>query len=244
MSDEEVKKTERLEAIVGLSAPHRAHFDTIEKAEDQDAFLAKSDDERQLLVPKVEKTEAEPEVQKNEDPNVIYTSQDGTVFTKDDDIRLVTVTIEKDSKDAEIAALKLEKSDREFEKRAELELANLPGTVSQRGELLKSVESIENPEHRAAALKALTAGNAASEDVTKSLGTAEGAKVEKTASVQAAFQKSDFEVQLDDLAKGEAIKLGLDPVKDFAKAYSIVVSSDEGKELYNQHRNAMINRIA
>jgi hypothetical protein len=50
-------------------------------------------------------------------------------------------------------------------------------------------------------------------------------------------------VKLDDLAKAEAIKLDLDPVKDFAKAYKIVLASTEGKELYNQHRNAMIDRM-
>jgi hypothetical protein len=50
-------------------------------------------------------------------------------------------------------------------------------------------------------------------------------------------------VKLDDLAKAEAIKLNLDPVKDFAKAYKIVLASPEGKELYNQHRNAMIDRM-
>jgi hypothetical protein len=246
--DEELKKAnERLESIVALSATHRAHFDTIEKAEDQDAFLAKSADERELLsAPKVEKTEDEHKsdvVEKTEDPNVVYTAKDGTVFTKSDDPRLVAAIVEKDSKDAEIAALKLEKSDNEFEKRAETELANLPGTVAQRAALLKSVESIENPEHREAALKALKVGNSASEDVTKSLGTTEGSKTPAAPAPQGAqIQKSASEIQLDDLAKAEAIRLDLDPVKDFAKAYNIVVNSPEGKELYNQHRNAMISR--
>lgn len=248
--DEELKKAnERLTTVVALSASHRAHFDTIEKAEDQDVFLAKSADERELLVAPVEKTEPKEEVviEKNEDPNVVYTAADGTVFTKSDDPRLVAAIVGKDAGDAKIAALQLEKSDGEFEKRAEKELANLPGTVAQRAELLKSVEGIENPEHREAALKALKAGNSASEDVTKSLGTSEGAKVEKTDEAHQAgaqIQKTEFEVKLNDLAKAEAIKLDLDPVKDFAKAYSIVVNSDEGKDLYNQHRNAMIKRIA
>jgi len=244
MDDELKKANERLTAVVALSASHRAHFDAIEKTEDQDAFLVKSTDERELLVtPKVEKTEDAPKVEKNEDPDVVYTANDGTVFTKSDDARLVAAIVEKDSKDAEIAALKLEKSDGEFEKRAEKELANLPGTVAQRAALLKSVEGIPNPEHRDAALKALRAGNSAGDDVTKSLGTSASAKVEKTESRPGVIQKSDSEIKLDDLAKAEAIKLDLDPVKDFAKAYAIVVNSDEGKALYNQHRNAMISRV-
>lgn len=243
--DEELKKAnERLESIVGLSASHRAHFDTIEKAEDQDAFLAKSADERELLAaPKVEKTEDEPKVEKSENPDVVYTAADGTVFTKSDDPRLVAEIVKSDTQAREIEALKAEKVDSEFEKRAEKELANLPGTVSQRAELLKSVESIENPEHREAALKALTAGNAASEDVTKSLGTSESASTEKTESVPGAIQKSEFEVKLDSLAKAEAIELKLDPVKDFAKAYNIVLATPEGKDLYNKHRDAMISRL-
>ena len=247
--DEELKKAnERLTAVVALSASHRAHFDAIEKVEDQDAFLAKSADERELLVAPVEKAEPkeEPKVEKNEDPNVVYTANDGAVFTKSDDPRLVAAIIEKDSKDKEIELLKADKADGEFAKRAEIELANLPGTVAQRAELLKSVESIENPEHREAALKALKAGNSASEDVTKSLGTSEGAKTPTAtpATEGAQLQKSDSEVQLEDLAKAEAIKLKLDPVKDFAKAYQIVLASPEGKDLYNQHRNAMIKRVA
>lgn len=248
--DEELKKAnERLESIVALSAEHRAHFDTIEKAEDQDAFLAKSADERELLVKPVEKTEEpKPEIEKNEDPDVVYTAKDGTVFTKSDDPRLVAAIVEKDSKDAEIAALKLEKSDNEFEKRAETELANLPGTVKQRAELLKSVESIENPEHREAALKALKAGNSASEDLTKSLGTQTGDKVAKTSAPTggAVLHKSEGQIQLDDLAKAEAIKLGLDPSKpgDFAKAYNVVMASPEGLDLYNKHRDAMISRAS
>jgi hypothetical protein len=243
--DEELKKSvERLEAIVALPADHRAHFDAIEKAEDQDAFLAKSAEERAEIVKPVEKAE-EPKVEKSENPDAIYTAADGTVFTKSDDPRLVAAIIEKDSKDAEIAALKAEKADSELEKRAEVELANLPGTVKQRAELLKSVESIENQEHREAALKALKAGNSANEDVTKSLGTSESAKVEKTAAPQGAqLQKSDSEVELDDLAKKEAVKLGLDPVKDFAKAYQIVLATPEGKDLYNKHRDAMIKRVS
>ena len=247
--DEELKKAnERLESIVALSAAHRAHFDTIEKTEDQDAFLAKSADERELLVKPVEKTEDEHKsdvVEKTEDPNVVYTAADGTVFTKSDDPRLVAAIVEKDSKDAEIAALKLEKSDNEFEKRAETELANLPGTVKQRAELLKSVESIENPEHREAALKALKAGNSASQDVTKSLGTSEGSKTPAAPAPQGAqLQKSEGEIELDELAKAEAVKLGLDPVKEIGKALKVVLATPAGEELYNKHRNAMINRTS
>ena len=246
--DEDLKKAnERLASIVALSAQHRAHFDTIEKAEDQDVFLAKSADERELLsAPKVEKTEDEPkvEIEKNENPDAVYTANDGTVFTKSDDPRLVAAIIEKDSKDKEIELLKGEKADAEFERRAEIELANLPGTVAQRAGLLKSVEAIENPDHREAALKALKAGNSASEDVTKSLGTQEGAKLTKSSPVPGTFQKSEPELKLEDLAKAEAVKLGLDPVKDFAKAYQVVLASDEGKDLYNQHRESMINRMS
>jgi len=246
--DEELKKSvERLEAIVALPADQREHFDAIEKAEDQDAFLAKSADERAEIVKPVEKAEetVEEEVAKSEDPNVVYTAADGAVFTKSDDPRLVAAIIEKDSKDREIEALKAEKADQEFEKRAEIELANLPGTVKQRAELLKSVESIENPEHREAALKALKAGNSASEDVTKSLGTSNEASNDAPATPQGAqLTKSASETKLDDLAKAEAIKLGLDPVKDFAKAYQIVLATPEGKDLYNQHREAMIKRAA
>ena len=239
--DEELKK--RYEAIIALPAEHRAHFDTIEKAEDQDVFLAKSVDERTAVVaPKVEKTEA-PKVEKSTNPDVVYTAKDGTVFTKSDDPRLVAAIVGKDASDAKIAALEIEKSDKEFEKRAETELANLPGTVTQRAALLKSVEEIENPEHREAALKALTSGNAGNADVTKSLGTSEGASTEKTSVPAGSIQKSEHEVKLDDLAKAEAIKLKLDPVKDFAKAYGIVLASLEGQELYSQHRAAMINRI-
>jgi len=245
--DEELKKANaRLESIVALPATQRAVFDKFDKVEDQDAFLAKSADERELLAaPKVEKTEDKPEVKvEKSDPDVVYTATDGTVFTKTDDPRLVAAIIEKDSKDKEIELLKAQKADGEFEKRAEIELANLPGTVAQRAALLKSVEGIENPEHREAALKALIAGNTAGGDVTKTLGTQEGAKVEKTEGLAGQIQKSDAEVQLDDLAKAEAIKLNLHPVKDFAKAYDIVLNSPEGKELYNQHRNAMIARIS
>lgn len=219
--DEKLQKAvDRLTAIVALPADQRAHFDAIAKVEEQDAFLAKSAEDRAAIVkPVVEK--------KAVDPVVVYTAADGTVFTKSDDPRLVAAIVEKDSKDKELAALRLEKSDREFEKRAETELAHLPGTIQERAALLKAVDGIKDETQRSAALKSLAAGNKANEANTTSLGTSTPRKVEKSAP----------NAELDELAKAHATEKGL----PFAKAYAAVLDTPKGKELYNQHRESMIS---
>lgn len=222
--DEKLQKAvDRLTAIVALPAAQRAHFDALAKVEDQDAFLAKSAEERVALVAPAPKVD----VAKSEAPQVVYTAADGRVFTKNDDPRLVAEIVKSDSKDKELAALKAEKSDREFEKRAETELAHLPGSIAERAALLKAVDGIPDETQRSAALKALAAGNKGNETATQSLGTSTPRKLEKSAPV----------AELEQLAKARAEKDGT----TYAKAYLTVIETPQGKELYNQHRNAMIN---
>ena len=232
--DELQKANERLQAIVALPADQRAHFDAIEKAEDQDAFLAKSADERTEIVkaataPKVEKTETpEAKVEKSEGSEVIYTALNGSTFTKNDDARLVAAVIEADTakKNADAALAKAEEA--AFEKRADEELAHLPGTTKSRAALLKSVEAIEDEGERAQALKALKAGNDAMGNPTNTVGY-QGT---------VAIEKSDADNELDELAKAHANEKGI----SFEKAYDAVLQTPKGRELYEQHREAMITR--
>jgi hypothetical protein len=217
------KNADRLNSIVGLSTAHRAHFDSLEKVESQDEFLAKSATERDVIV-----TESAKAAEKASETNSqeVYTARDGRVFTKSDDPMIVAAIIHADSLEKKVDALEKRDSDREIAKRAETELGNLPGTIETRTALLKSVESITDEGERKAALKALTAANEAASINTEALGTLNGANVPDVGSPQA---------ELDKLAKTEQAANG----GTFEAAFTKACDTPEGRVLYNKHRESM-----
>lgn len=97
------KQVARLSKIAKLSGAHKAYLDTL-AAEDAEAFLAKSNTERDALVADVAK--------RNDEANkVVYTSKStGDVYRAKDDTRLVDMAKRMDEQAEEIEKSAIRKS--------------------------------------------------------------------------------------------------------------------------------------
>lgn len=203
------KRAERAEAIAAMPADVRKHFDGL-PVEAQDAFIAKSEDERAEIVKAAAEANA-----------VVYTATDGTEYTKSDDPRLVKMAKDRDADRKELAKSAAAAKDLEIENIAK-SLTHLPGDLDARKALVKSVQSIEDEAQRTRAMDALKAQDAALGQAFKSAGT-----------TGAAAPVSDAETQLNELAKAEMEANG----GTFAKAYDTVLKTEQGRELYAQTLN-------
>ena len=107
------KRAERAERIVKMSGAHKTHFDTL-TGDDAEAFLAKSNAEREAIVKAVRDADAALS-------EVVYTSSStGETFSKRDDARLVSM-----AKRADEQAAQIEKAD--VRKQAAEILGGMPG---------------------------------------------------------------------------------------------------------------------
>lgn len=150
---EELKKqVASLNAIAALTGVEKTHFDALDEG-DRTAFLKMDRDARTAAIDAAEKdrTDADP---------IVYKSASGQEFRKSDDPRLVEMAKSMDEQTKENIRLRKAAEDQALAKRVETELANLPGTVEVRKEILRSVETIEDEATRTAALDVLKANNA------------------------------------------------------------------------------------
>jgi hypothetical protein len=146
------KKLAKAEAYGKLSDSEKAHYGKLDDAE-KDAFLAKSEDERAEIVKAAAKAAA--------DGNpVVYKASDGSEYRKNDDPRLIALAKQSDERLASLEKAHKDSAEASLKKRAEEDLANLPGTVETRIALLKQVDAIPDEKARAEALAALKAHNA------------------------------------------------------------------------------------
>lgn len=179
---ETTKRAERAEGIAKLTAEERTHFDKLNTA-DQDAFLAGDAEFRKQRIEAakpapVQKTEVEIRLEKAEQKNAELTER-----------------VRKAEDAAELAT---------FVKRAGTELAHLPGTDEEKGAMLRAVEKIADPAAREIALKALRAGNAAQESLTKAVGSGRAAAVTGSAEDQMAAKVNEYMKADHKLTKGAA----------------------------------------
>ena len=151
--EEQAAKTARFESIIVLTPDHRAYFDGL-NAKKQDAFLAKSEDERSSEIEAVQKATTD------DDP-VVYTTMDGMDIRKSAGEAVVVALKASDEIRKENAVLKGQREQDRLEKAASETLSNLPGDLAVRASVLKAVEGIENEEHRDGAMELLKAGNEA-----------------------------------------------------------------------------------
>lgn len=179
------------------------------------AFLAKSAEQR--------KTEVEAEIAKaaEKDP-VAYTADDGTQYRKSAGDAMIAMAKRNDELAKGLAVEKAAREDADLKKRATAEFANLPGDDVAKAALLKSVEGIADEKVRKAAMDAIKAGNNAMS----------GAFVRKGSSNTPNDAGHDNEAvgELDALAK----KYASEKKVDYAKAYTAVCETPEGKALYEK----------
>lgn len=192
--------------IVVLTDAQHAHYAKLAPA-DAEAFLAKSDAERAVVMVEVEKANA-----------VEYTSEDGIVYRKSDDPRLISMAKQLDESKrvakAESAARELV----ELKKRAADTIGKVAGSDDCHVALLKAVESIEDDKLRGEAIAALKSANefAAQSETAPGLNPGGEPKL------------ADATAEYDALVTETAKSLG----GDRSKAADAVLKTKRGKELY------------
>lgn len=204
--DELTKRANRAESVIALSPEHRAHFDQLE-GDAADEFLGKSATERDAIL------RAEAEADK-----VVYKAADGTEFRASDDSRIVAQAKRADQAIAKAEAAEKRAEDAELRKRAETTLSHSPGTIEERMETLRAVESIQDENARETSLKQLRAGNDALKAAFESNGSTDsGGAGDETPMGQ-----------LDALVA----KVAKDENLSEADAYTKVLETPEGQALY------------
>ncbi|AKQ75851.1 hypothetical protein FDH82_gp61 [Roseobacter phage RDJL Phi 2] len=208
------KQLARQTSVAELTDVQKAHFGTLDETA-QDVFLAKSADDRQAEVDTVAKNAADA------DP-VVYKTLDGLELRKSAGDALIAMAKSNDTLRKQNDELAKNAANETLRKRAETELAHLPGDVDARMALIKSVDGIEDKTQREAAMNALKAQNEAM------------AKAFKTAGHGGEAPVNSATEQLDALAKAHA---EANPGTSFAKAYDAVLETAKGAELYAQSLN-------
>lgn len=193
-------------SVAELSDAEKEVFASIEGEEARTEFLGKSADERAELIAKAADENA-----------VIYKSLDGVEFTAQDDERLVSLAKQADEYKAQLVAAEEASIEKSYNERAETQLAHLPGELVTKNAVLRAIDGIEDEAVREQALSMLKAQSVAIEEqfVTKGV---EGEEAE------------------GDLGGLEKMAAAYAEEHDttLSKAYSEVLRTPEGRNLYNQ----------
>lgn len=197
-------------AYGALTDAQKAYAADLPEGDERNAFIQKSDAEREAIV---EKATAE-------DP-VVYTRLDGTELRKSAGDLVIQLAKDADESKRELLAEKAARSQDRLQKRADSELANLPGESVAKVALLRAVEGISDEAVRKQVDGLLKAANERGSAAFEQLGTAA-----KSADI------GDAEAKLDELAHKRANENG----EDFHKAYAEVLGTPEGRALYAQTR--------
>jgi hypothetical protein len=193
-------------SVAELSDAEKEVFASIEGEEARAEFLGKSADERAELIAKAADENA-----------VIYKSLDGVEFTAQDDERLVSLAKQADEYKTQLVAAEEAAIEKSYNERAETQLAHLPGELVTKNAVLRAVDGIEDEVVRKQALSMLKAQSVAIEEqfVTKGV------------------EGEEAEGDLGGLAKMAAAYAEEHEIT-FSKAYSEVLRTPEGRNLYNQ----------
>ncbi len=213
--DEEIakltKRAERAEQVAELSDEHRTHFKSM-TGDNQEEFLAKSADDRDV------------EIQSAHDANkVVYKGEDGAVYRKNDDPRLIELakSMDAERKMRFLSEAKAAKAD--LEKRAS-ELTHIPDQDGARIALLKAIDTLPEDEQKAA----MTALKAQNDRLGKSFttaGTSVGSNID-----------NDADDDLTALAKRNAERDGI----TYEQAYAKALETPEGAILYTKSLEAQM----
>lgn len=193
-------------SVAELSDAEKEVFASIEGEEARTEFLGKSADERAELIAKAADENA-----------VIYKSLDGVEFTAQDDERLVSLAKQADEYKAQLVAAEEASIEKSYNERAGIQLAHLPGELVTKNAVLRAIDGIEDEAVREQALSMLKAQSVAIEEqfVTKGV------------------EGEEAEGDLGGLEK-MAAAYAREHDTTLSKAYSEVLRTPEGRNLYNQ----------
>lgn len=206
----------RATQLASLNDAQKAHLATLDEAA-QDAFLAKSSEERDAEIEATAKRAAEA------DP-VVYKTMDGVELRKSAGDAVIALAKSNDALRKKLEESEAKVEDASYAKRADDELKHLPGTTEERAAMLKAIDGIEDESQRKAAMNALKAQNEALAPAFTTVGHLVG----KVA-------PGSPEEGLQDLAK--RIQAESDGKLSYEQAYSKALETDEGSTLYAKSVN-------
>lgn len=211
----------RANSIASFNDAEKAHLATL-KGPDADAFLAKSADDRVIVLEDVAKRAADAAAKAEGDDPVEYTTTDGIELRKSAGVAFIAMAKSNDALRKRLDESEDARDRAVLEKRAEADLAHIPGDLATRIEMLKAIDGIEDETKRGAALNALKAQNEAMGKAFVTIGNG-GSPVPGSASEQ-----------LDTLAKAHQEK---HPDMTSEQAYAAVVETEAGQTLYAKSVN-------
>lgn len=197
-----------LKTISEFTSTQKAYFDNLDVELDDDARKAFIDADTAKRNEIVAKAEADA---KDSDP-VVFKAADGTEYRKSDGEKVINLAKQYDQDRKENILIRKSTEDASLTKRAEGELANLPGDLDVRKAILKAVDGIEDEGVREKAHDALKAHNAKLASAFTEVGSSGAPSIEKSEGCKGAEDK------LDKLAKDMAAKDNV----DFYTAYEKV----------------------
>ena len=206
----------RLNSIIDLTPEHRAHHDALPVAK-RGGFLAKTDADKDAEIEAVEK--ANP---------VIYTDKKGREYRKNDDRRLVEIAKERDEDAEAMAKFRVEAEHVKIEKQADALLSLVPGERVHKMALVRQVNAIEDAETRTAVEKMLEGANKVYKMAMSTQGITE---------TRSSVDSPDSAEQLLKAAVEACAKE--DGIAEH-KAYSKVLSTPKGAQLYDMTRRERI----
>ena len=143
----------RANLVATLNDAMKAHLGTLE-GDAADAFLTKSDKERQTVVDNLAK------VAVDEDP-VVYKTIDGIDLHKSAGEAFIAIAKSNDALRKDNDELREQREQDILVKRAETEFSHIPGDIGVRTTMLKALDGIKDDAQREAAMGALKAQNEA-----------------------------------------------------------------------------------
>lgn len=204
MTDEEKQEMAALKKTIAETQAELAKANKAASMTDvHKAFAEKLDDEAKAKFIEKEAAERDSEIAKaSEADAVIYKAEDGTVFRKSDDPRLVSMAKQRDEDRKELAKARQAREQDRLEKAAETDLQHLPKDIKIRAAVLKAVEGIEDEETRKDGIELLKAHNASFAPAYNQLGKSGAPSVDGANTAEEAVEK------LDELAKAHIADKG------------------------------------
>ena len=146
------QELDMLRRLVALSSESKKYYDSLDEVA-QKAFIA------------LDATAQKAEIAKSQDENaVVYKSLNGDEYRRSDGERIIKMVKELDE-------LKKAANEEKVTKRAENELAHLPGTLDTHIAIVKALDTILDENTRDRAFTVLKSHNVSMNSVTKELGT-------------------------------------------------------------------------
>lgn len=211
-------RLDRMEKRDALSTDLRKHYDGLATDADRDAFLAKSADEQATILNKAG----------GDDP-VVYTTLDGIDIRKSAGDTVLALAKRNDQLARDLAKSQATSEDVDLTKRAGDTLGNIGGDLVGKKALIKAVDSITDTATRDAATAVLKAANVAGKGAFTKNGSNEGNNTPTTGEDGRAM--GEAEGKLEEMAKAHAAKNEV----TFEKAYTAVIQTTEGAELYKRY---------